>query len=111
MARRRAVSEPAARCSRGLPACLFADDAALAALSAAFPVVWQVFLREWDMWKDFSLDQSRHLEAAWDAMDHRVFVDDGDWHDRWLVDFGRMTQTSMHTGTRRAIRRVCVTHH
>ena len=105
---RRCHSAPAPRARPGRDAASV-EDACVAVLVRTYQVVWQVEMdMEWSMWLDYPADQSRRVEAAWQAMAARVEVGSTAWADGWLLDFRHMVQTG-DSGRRRRIRRVLIT--
>ena len=76
-----------------------------------YRVRWQVFLREWGIWHQYSEVQSSTIEEAWQHDAREVEI--GEEHDEqepWVINFTALTQTNRYTGTSRPIQRVLVTH-
>ena len=72
---------------------------------------WQVYLREWEVWKQYSRRQSNIIERAWHAEAAEVDLGpDDDDDEPWTLNFVALTQTNKYSGTSRPIQRVLVTH-
>jgi len=107
--RRRALSAPATKREPALdgPQAQELDGI----VNACYWVHWQVYLREWDCWKQYSEVQSSSIEEAWQA--DAVEVEIGEEHDEeepWIINLIALTQTNRYSGTSRPIQRVLVTH-
>ena len=80
-------------------------------LNRRFRVFWQVYLEEWDVWKQYTATQSQQIEAAWRGMAREVEVEKGHGQDgTWNVNLVSMTQLNPYTGVRRDIQRILKTH-
>ena len=77
-------------------------------MARTYKVVWQVEIDfDWSTWLDYSADQNRRIEAAWQRMDKRVVVGSTEWSDGWALDLGQLVQIG--ACTRRRIRRALIT--
>lgn len=90
------------------------EDIAAQRMSELWPVVWQceVDLR-WQCWADYSVQHTRILEAAWEAMVSQVELETEGSHgecDVWQVCFVSMLQQNQRTGTLRRMRRLLASH-
>ena len=105
---KRSHSAPAWRGS--LPRPLTDEDRALQQLAAVFPVRWQCFLDESEMWFDYDRPQAAKIEAAWLADQSSVRVGTADDDEQWEINFIAMVQKNVWTERLRPVRRVVVTH-
>ena len=76
-----------------------------------FLVRWQVYLRDWDVWKQYTAVQSSSIEAAWQAEAAELDIgSEEDGEEPWTINLISLTQTNRYSGTSRPIQRVLVTH-
>ena len=111
MARRhgkRSQSAPACRtCSHAVH---HDEDMALEQLASAFPVRWQCYQEEWEMWVDYGPVAGARIEAAWQAEMTSVSTGTADDEEQWEINFIAMVQVNVRSDRRRRIRRTLVTH-
>ena len=80
-------------------------------LNGRFRVRWQVYLQEWDVWKQYTAVQSSSIEAAWQAEATELDIgSEEDDEELWAINLISLTQTNRYSGTSRPIQRVVVTH-
>ena len=80
-------------------------------LHGRFYVLWQVYLAAWKVWASYTPEQSKRIEAAWQAMATTVDVGwDADEEEGWPVHLVRMTQWDPHSETSHPVMRILVTH-
>ena len=80
-------------------------------LHGRFWVLWQVYFAKWKVWVSYTPEQSKRIEAAWQAMATTVDVGwDADDEEGWPVNLVRMTQWDPHTETSNPVMRILVTH-
>ena len=72
---------------------------------------WQVYLIENECLKSYDSSHNTRIEAAWQAGASVLALgDDNSGWDSWNINFVRMLQRNIWTGTTRPIQRVLITH-
>ena len=87
------------------------EDLAAALLNTAYKLQWQwCEYKDWVSWCDYTRQQNEKIERAWQTDETTVSVDDDDWPARWVVDLVSLVQKAIEADSRRAVRRVLITH-
>ena len=107
--RARARSEPpTGRTPTAVGAC---EEEVAGIREGRYWVRWQVYLREWDCWKSYSISQSSCIEAAWQAGAAGVDIgEDEESSDTWHINLIALMQSNLRSGTSRPIHRMLITH-